>query len=160
MTPTSPQLATLLYVHDRATDRLLLIRKKRGIGAGKINGQGGKAHAGESALEAAVRETVEETGITPLAPEPRGELEFRFPLGLTLRCIVFLTHSWHGEAHETEEATPSWFAVSALPFDEMWDDDTIWLPLLLAGKKFRGSVVVSADGQSTTERWIETVDEL
>ncbi len=153
-----PQLATLLYVHDRPTDRLLLIRKKRGIGAGKINGPGGKAHAGESALEAAVRETAEETGITPLAPEPHGELEFRFPLGLTLRCIVFLTHAWKGEAHETEEAIPAWFPVSALPFDEMWDDDAIWLPLLLQGKKFRGTVVVSTDGQSTTEREIVVLE--
>ena len=96
--------------------------------------------------------------ITPLAPEPRGELEFRFPLGLTLRCIVFLTHRWQGEAHETEEAIPAWFPVEALPYGEMWDDDTIWLPLLLAGKKFRGVVVVSTDGQSTTEREIAEVD--
>lgn len=153
-----PQLATLLYVHDHSTDRLLLIRKKRGIGAGKINGPGGKAHVGESALEAAVRETIEETGITPLAPEPRGELEFHFPLGLTLRCIVFLAHRWQGEAHETEEASPAWFPVSTLPYDEMWDDDTIWLPLLLAGKKFRGTVVVSTDGQSTTEREIVVLE--
>ena len=158
MSHRSPQLATLLYVHDLATDRLLLIRKKRGIGAGKINAPGGKAHPGESAVDAAVRETFEETGITPLAPEPRGELEFHFPLGLTLRCIVFLTHAWHGEAHETEEAIPFWSTVATLPYQEMWEDDEIWLPLLLAGKRFRGTVVVSTDGQSTTERNIEVVD--
>ena len=158
MSHAPPQLATLLYIHDLDTDRLLLIRKKRGIGAGNINGPGGKAHAGESALAAAVRETFEETGITPLAPVPHGELEFRFPLGLTLRCIVFLTHAWVGEAQETEEAIPAWLSVSELPFHEMWDDDAIWLPLLLAGKKFRGVVVVATDGQSTTEREIVVLD--
>ena len=31
------------------------------------------------------------------------------------------------------------------------------LPLLLAGKRFRGEVTVAADGQTTTERRIEEI---
>ncbi|HEY5036239.1 MAG TPA: NUDIX domain-containing protein, partial [Chthoniobacterales bacterium] len=38
-------------------DEVLLIRKKRGFGAGKINGPGGKVEPGETALGAALRET-------------------------------------------------------------------------------------------------------
>ena len=37
--------------------RVLLIRKKRGLGAGKINAPGGKLESGETALGAAIRET-------------------------------------------------------------------------------------------------------
>src|SRR5438094_443021 len=46
-------------------DRLLLIRKKRGLGAGKINAPGGKIDPGETALESAIRETREEVGVVP-----------------------------------------------------------------------------------------------
>jgi 8-oxo-dGTP diphosphatase len=49
--------------------RVLLIRKKRGLGAGKINGPGGKIEAGESALASAIRETQEEVGVTPVGLE-------------------------------------------------------------------------------------------
>ena len=44
--------ANLLFVVQG--NRVLLIHKKRGIGAGKINGPGGKLEAGESPLEAAI----------------------------------------------------------------------------------------------------------
>jgi hypothetical protein len=45
---TSVDRTTLLFVV--AGGRILLIRKKRGLGAGKINGPGGRIEDGESAL--------------------------------------------------------------------------------------------------------------
>lgn len=42
-------LATLMFVVQKG--RILLIRKKRGIGAGKVNGPGGKFEPGETALQ-------------------------------------------------------------------------------------------------------------
>ena len=68
--------ATLLFVVR--SGRVLLIRKKRGLGAGKINGPGGRIEAGESALEGAVREVFEELRITVLDADLRGELHFDF----------------------------------------------------------------------------------
>lgn len=41
-------LATLMFVVQDG--KILLIRKKRGIGAGKVNGPGGKFEPGETAL--------------------------------------------------------------------------------------------------------------
>ncbi|MGD2110491.1 MAG: NUDIX domain-containing protein, partial [Phycisphaerae bacterium] len=52
------QTATLLFV-IRAGE-ILLIRKKRGLGAGKINGPGGRVDPGETPREAAIREVQEE----------------------------------------------------------------------------------------------------
>ena len=59
-------------------EEILLIRKKRGIGAGKINGPGGHLEPGETPLEAAVREVQEELGITPINLKQVGELSFQF----------------------------------------------------------------------------------
>ncbi|MDP9292533.1 MAG: NUDIX domain-containing protein, partial [Verrucomicrobiota bacterium] len=71
-------------------ERILLIRKKRGFGAGKINGPGGKIEPNESALDSAIRETFEELCVTPIEPEKRGELLFQFADGYSLHCTVFI----------------------------------------------------------------------
>jgi len=118
--------------------QVLLIRKKRGLGAGKINAPGGKLEAGETALDAAVRETREEVGVTPLRLEDRGVVRFQFADGYSLHCAVFVAHDFEGEPIETPEALPMWFAVDAVPFDEMWEDDRHWLPQVLAGGSFQG----------------------
>ncbi len=116
--------------------RILLIRKKRGLGAGKINGPGGKLDPGETALASAIRETQEEIGVTPLAIEERGVLHFQFTDGYSLHCVVFLARDYHGEPAESDEATPLWFELDAIPYDEMWADDRHWLPQMLAGGRF------------------------
>ena len=33
---------------------------------------------------------------------------------------------------------PHWFPISQIPYDQMWPDDTHWLPMLLEGKSFFG----------------------
>lgn len=137
------QQVTLCFIVDDG--RVLLMRKLRGIGTGKINGPGGKVEPGETPLQAAIRETQEEIGVTPLDPELRGELVFNFQGGPTLLCLVFLAHGFAGTPVRTEEAEPLWFPAAALPYDEMWADDRHWLPLLLAGDRFRGSVEVSGE---------------
>ena len=116
--------------------RILLIRKKRGLGAGKINGPGGKIEPGETALESAIRETQEEIGVTPLEIEERGVLHFQFTDGYSLHCAVFLARDFDGVPIETVEATPMWFETGAIPYDEMWEDDQHWLPQMLAGRTF------------------------
>ena len=136
--------------------RVLLIRKKRGLGAGKINGPGGKIEPGETALEAAVRETQEEIGVTPLAVEERGVLHFQFTDGYSLHCTVFVATDFEGEPIETIEAAPYWFAFDAIPFDEMWEDDRHWLPHVLAGKRFVAWFEFDGDRMLSRDlRWIE-----
>jgi 8-oxo-dGTP diphosphatase len=141
--PATGQQVTLCFIVYEG--RVLLMRKLRGIGAGKINGPGGKVEPGESALAAAIRETQEEVGVTPLAPELRGELDFYFEGGPTLHCLVFLARAFTGLPVTTAEAEPLWFPADALPYDQMWSDDRHWLPLLLAGEHFAGWVKVSGE---------------
>lgn len=118
--------------------QILLIQKKRGFGAGKINGPGGKVAPGETPLEAALRETFEELDIMPLGAEQRGDLHFQFRDGYSLRCAVFLAHDFLGQPRETDEAVPLWTALDQIPYDKMWTDDRHWLPLLLRGEYFEG----------------------
>lgn len=128
--------ATLCFVIRGG--QILLIRKKRGLGAGKINGPGGRIEPGESAVQAAVRETQEELLITPINPALHGELHFDFTDGYKLHCAVFVSPDCIGEPVETDEAAPMWTDLHAIPFDEMWADDRHWLPGVIQGGKFRG----------------------
>lgn len=138
--------------HDRATlafvlraGEILLIRKKRGLGAGKINGPGGRLEAGESAAECAVREVSEELHVTPRQLEHAGTLFFQFIDGYALHVEVFRARAHDGEARETDEAIPLWTPIDAIPFGEMWADDRLWFPHLLAGDFFEGRFLFAGD---------------
>jgi len=140
-TPTDH--ATLLFVIQEG--RILLIRKKRGLGAGKINGPGGRVEAGETPAEGALRELEEELCIVGGAPTWCGHHQFEFTDGYRLFVEVFKTNEYRGEPAETEEAIPLWFDVDKIPFDEMWADDIYWFPHLLAGRHFRGKYLFRDD---------------
>ena len=47
------ELSTIMFVVEE--NRVLLIHKKRGLGAGKINGPGGKIEKGETPMQCAIR---------------------------------------------------------------------------------------------------------
>jgi len=142
--------ATLLFIVRE--EKILLIHKKRGFGAGKINGPGGKVDPGETPLESALRETFEELGIKPLGTEASGELHFQFRDGFSLHCTVFLAHDFEGEPQETDEALPFWISLDAIPYDKMWADDRHWLPLLIRGAHFTG--YFEFDGEQLLSREI------
>ena len=122
----------------REGDDILLIRKLRGIGAGKVNAPGGKIDPGESPLEAAVRETQEELHVTPVDPRKMGELSFAMSDIPDIFVHVFLATGCEGEPKETEEAVPMWTHYNRIPYELMWEDDQHWLPRMLGGEKFRG----------------------
>lgn len=136
-------LATLLFVVREG--RILLIRKRRGLGAGKINGPGGRLDDGETPLEAAVREVEEELCITPLAPVELGQLRFQFVDGYSIHGYVFRSSRFRGVPQTTAEAIPIWTPLDAIPYEEMWADDRYWLPLLLAGERFDGRFIFDGD---------------
>jgi len=148
--------ATLMFIVDEAREEVLLIRKKRGLGAGKINGPGGKIDPGETSEQCAIRETQEELGVTAISPVKHGELWFEFVDGLKLHVDVFLATQHEGTAIETDEAIPLWTKLSALPFEEMWADDRFWLAeLLLERRHFIGRFGFDDDRMISDEmRWI------
>lgn len=139
-----PQLvATLLFVLRNG--EVLLIEKKRGLGAGKVNGPGGRIEDGETPLACAVREVEEELGIAPLAVEPCGKLRFQFTDGLALLVHVFRARDFRGEPRESDEAIPFWAPLDEVPFERMWADDRIWFPWMLRGEPFDGRFTFDGD---------------
>lgn len=140
---TPGEQATLLFVvHD---DKVLLIEKKRGIGAGKINGPGGRVDQGESPMEAAVREVEEELRVTPIGVRKVGEVLFQVLDGVSIRIHVFRAEDCRGEPTETEEAVPMWTPLDAIPFDRMWEDDQLWFPRVLSGPPFEMRTLFDGD---------------
>jgi 8-oxo-dGTP diphosphatase len=137
--------ATLLFVVEREPNRILLIEKKRGLGAGKVNGPGGRIDPGETPLECAVRELGEELGVGAEGVVEHGELRFHFVDGYKLHCHVFRADRCVGEPIETDEAVPLWTPLDSIPFPRMWADDALWLPMLLAGQTFRGRFIFDGD---------------
>ncbi len=134
---------TLLFVVRG--DAILLIRKKRGLGAGKVNGPGGRFHDGETAIECALRETREEILVEPSGVQLCGELQFQFTDGYSIHVWVFRANDFEGTPTETEEADPFWVPLDEIPYDAMWPDDAIWLPLLLARRPFAGRFIFEQD---------------
>jgi 8-oxo-dGTP pyrophosphatase MutT (NUDIX family) len=114
--------------------------KKRGFGEGKWNGSGGKAKEGEKIEAVMKREMKEEYNITPTEFEKAAEITFIEPSipgeGIWV-AHVFLIRKWTGKITESEEMKPQWFPVNQVPYQEMWTSDTLWLPRVLKGEKFK-----------------------
>lgn len=125
--------------------RVLLAMKKRGFGAGRWNGFGGKVLPGETIEEAMKREAFEEVGIEIQDMEKRGIITFAFASegasasnGDILEVHIFTIQSFKGKLKEGEEMKPQWYPYDQIPYDSMWADDKYWLPMFLEDKKFHG----------------------
>lgn len=141
-------------------DKLLLGLKKRGFGEGRWNGFGGKLMPDESLQEAAVREFEEECAIKPTKMEKVGNIEFVFQgQEETLDVHFFKILEYIGKETETEEMKPKWFDLDKIPFELMWPDDKYWMPLFLAGKKFKGKILFK-DANTIIETKIEETNNL
>uniref|UniRef100_A0AAA9TBL4 Oxidized purine nucleoside triphosphate hydrolase n=1 Tax=Bos taurus TaxID=9913 RepID=A0AAA9TBL4_BOVIN len=150
------RLYTLVLVLQ--PQRVLLGMKKRGFGAGRWNGFGGKVHEGETIEDGAKRELQEESGLTVDALHKVGQITFEFVGDPELMDVhVFCTDRVQGTPVESDESQaeiragvgdsafsspaemrPQWFRLDQIPFGDMWPDDSYWFPLLLQRKKFRG----------------------
>ncbi|QQG52645.1 MAG: 8-oxo-dGTP diphosphatase [Candidatus Falkowbacteria bacterium] len=139
---------TLVIIYQNG--QVLLGMKKRGFGAGRWNGFGGKVEEGEAIEEAAARELFEEANIVAGDLLEVGVLNFNFADATPdLEVYVFRVDKFSGEPQETEEMRPQWFKINDIPYKKMWADDIFWLPLLINGEKFKGEFVF--DKPSTAE---------
>lgn len=146
--------AVLCFIQQ--SGEVLLIEKKRGLGAGKTNGPGGKLETDEDYLHAAIRETEEEVGLTPREPEWHGTLDFAFTDGYKLRVRVYVAENYEGQLIETDEARPFWVETDKIPFNQMWVDDQLWLPVVLSGTEIAGRFIFDGDNMLYSEIQLDT----
>ncbi|MEE3233114.1 MAG: 8-oxo-dGTP diphosphatase [Candidatus Latescibacterota bacterium] len=125
---------TLMYIFNE--NSVLLIRKKRGLGAGKINGPGGRIENGETPVDCAVRETREEVGVCPVKPFQVGRMCYQCTDGYSMDVSIFRSESYWGDLRSSDEAEPFWTDVSKIPYGEMWPTDRNWLPLVINRQSF------------------------
>ncbi len=145
-------ITTLCIIHQHP--RILLGMKKRGFGAGRWNGFGGKIVNGENIEDAAKREMKEESGVEIENLKKIGIMEFEFKDNPEIIEVhVFKPDNFRGEPKESEEMKPQWFHFDKIPFKEMWPDDVYWMPLFLSDRKFKGKFLFdqpAAPGQIST----------
>lgn len=146
-------LETVAIVYDRINDRVLLGMKKRGFGTGKWNGLGGKF---DSTKDKTLKDTAqrvlfeESAGLNGIVITEMGVIAFRFPEKPEEKAHevhFYRVDSYVGETLETEEISLKWFSIKEIPYSQMWPDDSIWMPMILKGKKFRGEMDFNASGE-------------
>ncbi len=96
------KILTLVIVQQDS--QVLLGMKKRGFGAGRWNGFGGKLKPNESIEEAARREMQEEAGIVLLDLEKKGIIDFEFQGNPEiLEVHIFRATQFSGEPTESDD---------------------------------------------------------
>ncbi|KZO95997.1 hypothetical protein CALVIDRAFT_499291 [Calocera viscosa TUFC12733] len=165
--PTSSLKQYTLVFPVTADSKICLGMKKRGFGAGRYNGFGGKVEPGETVFEAAKRELLEEANIVATKMPQCGRIRFAFENSPVLMDVyVYRVEEWEREPEETEEMLPKWYSMlpsdhpsspslPAIPFDNMWPDDDLWFRFFLAKKSFVGRVDFNKPAESDTEGKME-----
>jgi 8-oxo-dGTP pyrophosphatase MutT (NUDIX family) len=130
-------------VFPRRGRRILLGRKKwrhdgHNFGVGKWNGFGGRRKRHDRTIAAtAARELEEESGLIVLPEDLEVVARIKFFEGESplFDCMVYFARTWHRTERETDEMFPQWFDVDEIPYDKMWADDRLWIPIILEGWK-------------------------
>lgn len=131
--------------------KILLVEKGRNIGKGKLVGVGGRQEEIDSTLsDTSDREVEEEIGVKVISKRMVAILDFVFPQSPNYSQTVtaFIADKWIGAPKITEEAKSiEWYCIDQLPIERMWHDNTLWLPLVLAGKEIKGRFAIGEDNR-------------
>lgn len=134
---------TLCFVY-RGQDVLLAPKKSR-LGAGLINGYGGKVRDGRDAEDEAKRELKAESTLSALKMRQVGFMIFKFlDSEKVFECYYFRVDEFKGVPKETKEmGPPQWYKMEmeSIPFGQMWEGDKLWFPFFLRGEDFHGWIL-------------------
>ncbi len=132
--PGHKQSAVLCVL--KAGDEFLLLKRSRQPNKGKFTPVGGKIDPFESPAQAALRETLEETGIRTDDAKYCGLLVETSPGKYNWICFVYLIEIEPCAAPECNEGILKWVAVSQLPNIPTPATDLLMYQYILEGKPF------------------------
>lgn len=123
------KLATLVYVrnHD-ATLMLHRVKKANDMHEGKWNGLGGKIEPGETPEVCAIREVMEESGLTIRNPRLCGFITFpAFAKQEDWHVFILAATEYSGELIDSAEGILRWVPHEELPTLPMWAGDRVFM---------------------------------
>lgn len=133
-----PARVALVEMIDKKKEQILLIKNAEGISGGLWNGLGGKIEDGETPFQAVKREVFEESGLKIKSFMYHGTLTIFLGGAVSPSFIIYIFSSqeFTGKMQGDDKNELRWFPLDALPYASMWQDDSIWLPYLLAGRRW------------------------
>lgn len=146
-------------------DEVLLAEKQRKIGAGFLNGFGGRVEITDVNIEETnIRETEEEVGIKIKIAKKMGEIIFHNPSNEheLQRMIVhiFTASEWDGDPIETDEMKKiGWYNIAELDYKKFLRADRLFIPQILSGKYVKGLIEYDDDWSVKTCE-IKEIDDL
>jgi 8-oxo-dGTP pyrophosphatase MutT (NUDIX family) len=140
--PLKISVLVLLLRERKGKTEVCLGMKKIGYGKGRWNGFGGKAGEEESLEDAAIRELEEESEVKTRSGCLKKVAELMYyETEANWKVNVFICRKWSGEVKETGEMEPRWFSLDNLPLKDMWENDALWMPVVLSSnKKMKGTI--------------------
>ena len=131
--------STLIYLENQAGEYLMLhrVKKKNDINHDKWIGVGGGFEYGESPEECALRETLEETGLTLTDYRYRGIVTFDWAGAEETQYMhLFTASAWTGELAECNEGDLEWVPKETVYSLPIWEGDKIFFRLLEEERPF------------------------
>lgn len=135
----------LCFVCNDKNEVLLIDRKYKPKGIGKISGATGFFNAGDDVLDACRQAVAKETGLTIHSPVFCGNIRFTIP-NANLLGHIFTASDFSGDIRETKNNRPFWTRIKKLPFSQMSVDYQVWLRLALTNKKFEYYAICNDKG--------------
>lgn len=128
---------TLCYLEQDGCYLMLhRVKKKKDVNHDKWIGVGGKFEPGETALDCALREVREETGLTMQAPQYRGIVDFYCSPWPAERMHLYTCTEFTGTMTDCDEGTLEWVAKDTVQSLPIWPGDKIFFRLLAEDAPF------------------------
>ena len=122
---------SLIYIEQDGCYLLLhRVKKEKDVNKDKWIGVGGKFLPGETPEQCALRETLEETGLTLIAPEYRGIVDFESVGWPAEQMHLFWADRFTGDLKDCQEGTLEWVPKEKVHELPQWEGDRIFLRLL------------------------------
>ncbi len=128
---------SLVYIEHQGCYLMLhRIKKEKDVNKDKWIGIGGKFLPEETPLQCALRETMEETGLTLLNPKYCGMIDFKSEGWPEERMHLFWSDRFEGELKECDEGTLEWVPIAKMDTLPQWEGDRIFLKLMQEKEPF------------------------